>query len=76
MNAGGVDEEQAGDQRQLAHRERVRAPADVEVDDLGLGQVEAAARSHGGIVDRTAIGGSAGTRIIASSDGQRTSGRA
>ncbi len=41
MNAGRRDEEEAGDHRQLAHRERVRAATDVQVDDLRLGEVEA-----------------------------------
>ena len=38
---GRRDEEEPGDHRQLAHRERVRAATDVQVDDLRLGEIEA-----------------------------------
>ena len=37
-NCDRVEEEQAEDERHLAHRERVRAAADVEVDDRRLGR--------------------------------------
>ena len=67
MNAGGVDEEEAGDQRQLAHRERVGAPPDVEVDDLGLGQVEARGQEPHRDRDRDRDRRLGGTTRIASS---------